>query len=81
LREECVVRIYFFDAMTGIYQGEAFEEERLAERTDGVTNIPPPVYPSGQIPVYDQATACWTLVSTDDARQLAAGSTGDSRDQ
>jgi len=75
------VRIYFFDAMTGIYQGEAFEEEILAERPDGVTSVPPPTYASGQVPVYDQSTACWALVTTDHARKLAVGRTADSPHQ
>jgi hypothetical protein len=57
------VKIYFYDAETGVYQGEAFETEWLTSHPEGITTVPPPAYQPGHIPVFDQQKAHWTVVS------------------
>lgn len=61
------MKIYYFHPETGIYQGEGFEEKRLLSKREsnraGMTNVTPPAYERGWIPVFDCRKATWSVVS------------------
>ncbi len=61
------MKIYYYDADTGIYQGEDFADERMF-LARGVfmipphaTTIEPPGYKRGQAPYYDVKSNRWEV--------------------
>jgi hypothetical protein len=57
------MRVYFYDSVTGIFQGEEFEYDEKVRSIDGATTVAPPPYERGTVPVYDRQERCWTLKS------------------
>ncbi|ANA39836.1 MULTISPECIES: hypothetical protein [Geobacter] len=57
------MKIYFFDCVTGVYQGEGFEDETMAGTIDGATTVAPPPYGRGEIPVYQCRSRTWTVTT------------------
>lgn len=55
------MKIYFFDCITGVYQGEGFEDEAVIDMIEGVTVVAPPPYCKGEIAVYNCGSNVWTL--------------------
>lgn len=60
--EAYAVRVYCYCPGTGVYQGEDFLDECRLDSTEGVTHIAPPIYVYGEVPVFDTATHCWSLI-------------------
>lgn len=73
------MKVYLYEAKTGIYEGETFEETDMLKYEDGLTTIPPPDYEHGQVPVFDRRKNDWAVIPITIARQLlnirASGST------
>lgn len=60
------MKIYFYDGETGIYQGEGFADEGFFRGDATVvpehaTEIAPPPYDRGEVPVFDAAAHLWML--------------------
>lgn len=55
------MKVYFFDCITGVYQGEGFEDETVIGRIEGITTVAPPPYCKGEIPVYNCECSTWTV--------------------
>ena len=55
------MKVYFFDCITGVYQGEGFEDEMVIDRVEGVTTVAPPPYCKGEIPVYNSGDSTWAV--------------------
>ncbi len=61
------MKIYYFDAETGIYQGEGFADESPLRRgvfrmPDNATTIVPPTYEPGiEVPFFDHDLKEWVL--------------------
>ena len=55
------MKVYFFDCITGVYQGEGFEDERVIDLIEGITTLAPPPYCRGEIPVYNCESCTWTV--------------------
>lgn len=58
------MRVYCFSPQNGIYQGEDFFDGDWPNAADGVTDIAPPPYRAGEVPVFDVAEHAWTIVPT-----------------
>ena len=56
-----VVRVYYFSPETGLYQGEAFLDQRDLGHLEGVTSIAPPSYGCGEVPLFDPRTQSWRV--------------------
>ena len=48
------MKAYMYNAETGLYEGETFEEPDMLEYEDGITTVPPPDYEHGQVPVFNR---------------------------
>lgn len=48
------MKAYLFKVEDGLYAGETFENDGILAENDGVTNIRPPEYGHGQVPVFDR---------------------------
>ena len=66
------MRIYFFNAENGIYEGESFEDADKLDYIEGVTSIAPPYYEHDQIPVFDKERNAWGIVQADTAANHAS---------
>lgn len=64
------MKAYLYNATTGVYEGETFEEADILQYENGLTTIPPPDYVPGEVPVFDREKSSWTLVPVTIARQL-----------
>jgi hypothetical protein len=71
------MKTYLFNAETGLYEGETFEEPDMLQYEDGMTPVPPPDYEHGQVPVFDRQKNSWTVIPISIARQLLNLSTPD----
>ena len=57
------MKVYLFDTESGLYEGEDYwNPEEMAE-SEGITSIAPPTIHPGFVPIYDQRTNIWKLVS------------------
>jgi hypothetical protein len=64
------MKVYLFNAESGLYEGETFEEAGMLQYEDGVTPVPPPEYERGQVPVFDCKKNEWAVIPITIARQL-----------
>lgn len=64
------MKAYLYEAGTGIYEGETFEEAAMLQHDDGITTVPPPEYGPGHVAVFDRERQVWELVPIGIARQL-----------
>ncbi|HML78680.1 hypothetical protein [Geobacter sulfurreducens] len=55
------MKVYFFDCITGVYQGEGFEDEAVIDMIEGVTAVAPPPYCKGEMAVYNCESNVWTV--------------------
>jgi hypothetical protein len=55
------MKVYFFDCVTGVYQGEGFEDEAVIGMVEGVTVVAPPPSCKGEIAVYNCGSNVWTV--------------------
>lgn len=67
------MKAYQYNATTGLYEGEIFEDSGTLRYVEGVTTIAPPEHGPGLVPVFDTATQHWELVPLSIARQLLLG--------
>jgi hypothetical protein len=65
-----IMKVYQYEAKTGVYEGETFEEAAMLQCEDGLTTIPPPDYAHGQVPVFDRQKNSWAVIPVSIARQL-----------
>jgi len=72
------MKTYLFNAETGLYEGETFEEADMLQYEEGITPFPPPDYEHGQVPVFDRQKNSWTEIPVTIARQLLNISSSDS---
>jgi len=61
------MKVYQFNTDNGIYAGELFEDECQLAYVDGVTQVPPPHYGNGHVPVFDLNSGTWSLMTRDAA--------------
>lgn len=71
------MKAYLFNAESGLYEGETFEEPDMLQYEDGITPVPPPDYEHGQVPLFDRQKNSWTVIPVSTARQLLNVSTPD----
>jgi hypothetical protein len=64
------MKVYLFDAQTGLYEGETFEEADMLAYVEGITTVLPPDYGEGQVPVFDRTRQVWEVVPIGAVRQL-----------
>ena len=64
------MKTYLFNAETGLYEGETFEEPDMLQYEEGITPVPPPDYEHGQVPVFDRSKNEWTVIPVTIAKQL-----------
>ncbi len=64
------MKVYLFNDENGLYQGETFIKDDKLQGEEGVTQIPPPVYESGQVPVFDHLKKEWVVIPVTIAKQL-----------
>lgn len=64
------MKAYLFNAETGLYEGETFEEAGMLQHEYGITRVPPPDYEHGQVPVFDIMNNVWNVMPLNIARQL-----------
>ena len=62
------MKVYLFDTTSGVYQGEDFLDPVELAETEGVTGQAPPPHEAGQVPVYNQAHAAWSLIPAADLK-------------
>ena len=60
------MKVYFYDSETGIYQGEGFADQAFSREEaivvpDYATEIAPPRYERGEVPVFDLSLNLWRL--------------------
>lgn len=55
------MKVYYYCAETGLYQGEGFLDQEDLERVSCVTTLAPPIYSMHQVPVFDVASLSWSL--------------------
>ena len=72
------MKTYLFNAETGLYEGETFEEADMLQYEEGITPVPPPDYEHGQVPVFDCQKNSWAVIPVTIARQLLNIRTSDS---
>ena len=72
------MKTYLFNAETGLYEGETFEDPDMLQYEEGITTVPPPDYERGQVPVFDRRNNSWAVIPVNIARQLLNNSTSDS---
>ena len=64
------MKVCLFNTENGLYQGEIFMEADKLEEEVGITPLHPPVYGSGQVPVFDFEKKEWVVIPMTVARQL-----------
>ena len=64
------MKAYLFDTENGLYEGETFEEPDMLQYDEGITNVSPPDYEHGQVPVFDRHKNGWVVIPAAIARQL-----------
>ena len=67
------MKAYQFNEVTGLYEGEIFEDSATLPYINGVTTVAPPEYGTGQVPVFDTEAQQWELLPVSIARQLVLG--------
>jgi hypothetical protein len=72
------MKVYLFNAESGLYEGESFVEAGMLAYEDGITPVPPPDYEHGQVPVFDRRKKNWAVIPVTIARQLLNISTSES---
>ena len=61
---EVVMKVYLFDANSGLYEGEDFWDTEDVREAEGATSVAPPMVHMGRLPVFDRTEHCWKLVPT-----------------
>ena len=56
------MKIYLFDATSGLYEGEDYWEPGEVSEADGATKLAPPKTQPGQLSVYDRTAGAWKSV-------------------
>lgn len=64
------MKAYLFNIENGLYEGETFEDAGMLPHEEGVTQIPPPDYEHGEVPVFDYQDNSWKVIPVSIARQL-----------
>ena len=64
------MKVYLFDTINGLFEGETFEEPDIIRYEEGMTAISPPAYEHGQVPVFDHRRNGWTVIPISVAKQL-----------
>lgn len=64
------MKTYLFNADSGLYEGETFENADTLQYMEGMTPVPPPDYSHGQVPVFDRQTNKWAVIPVAIAKQL-----------
>jgi hypothetical protein len=59
------MRVYLFNAESGLYEGEDYCESKEIREEDGITTLSPPNKESGKVPVFDRNVGNWKLVHRD----------------
>ena len=59
------MKVYLFDANSGLYEGEDYWESGKISEEEGVTSLVPPKTQPGQLSVYDRTIGNWKLVAVD----------------
>lgn len=67
------MKIYFYNSKTGVFQGESFGNADDIRGKDGVTDVPPPPYDKGMIPVFNTLSKSWTVIAIGEAKKRVAG--------
>ena len=67
------MKAYQFNEVTGLYEGEIFEDGDTLRYINGVTTIAPPECGAGQVPVFETTGQQWTVLPVSVARQLLLG--------
>jgi hypothetical protein len=62
------MKAYMFDAESGMYEGETFEDDSLIKYVDGLTAITPPEHDKGMVPVFNQNHQVWSIVPISEAK-------------
>jgi hypothetical protein len=56
------MKVYLFDTESGLYEGESFVDDGMLEYVEGVTAIAPPLYDTGQVPLFDPEQDEWKVM-------------------
>jgi hypothetical protein len=56
------MKVYMFNVESGLYEGEAYEDDSLIKSVDGLTPIAPPKFEKGQVPVFNLNSQGWSVV-------------------
>lgn len=67
---ELAMKLYLFDSETGLYLGQDFGDKADINISEGVTDLTPPNYDHGEIPVFDFKIRKWVVVKTDKVRPM-----------
>ncbi|HXE96067.1 MAG TPA: hypothetical protein VN642_06660 [Dongiaceae bacterium] len=62
------MKAYMFDAESGLFEGETYEDDSLIKYVDGLTAITPPEHDKGMVPVFNQNHQVWTIVPISEAK-------------
>ncbi len=74
------MKVYMYDAESGLYEGETFEDEYNIKYVDGLTSIVPPSHDKGMVPVFNQGYQVWSIVPIAELKKRISSSqqpTGD----
>ncbi len=61
--ERCEMKVYLFDAKSGVYEGEDFCELQEVNECEGITAVAPPATAAGHVAVYDIRLRRWQAVT------------------
>jgi hypothetical protein len=70
VQEMEIMKSYLYSTENGLYEGEVFEDADMLQYEEGITNVQPPDYEHGQVPVFDRQLKAWTVIPISIARQL-----------
>jgi hypothetical protein len=56
------MRVYLYDAESGLYEGEDFCDDRELNENDGITTLAPPTVMLGHVAVFDAELRRWKQV-------------------
>ena len=74
------MKAYLYNADTGLYEGETFEEPAMLVYENGITAVPPPDYENGQVPVFNRGRQVWEMLPVTTVRQLLASKPSRAKD-
>ena len=63
------MKAYMYNVISGLYEGERFEDEGRIGKTDGLTNIAPPIPDKGYVPVFNCNSLSWSLVTINEMKE------------